>query len=204
METFQAIEHLCKDERMAVAISAVGVLPAFEAAGSLYPSLLRAVIYQQLSGKAAATIHGRFIALFDDGYPHAEQLLRLEEPVLRGVGLSRQKLGYLQNIARFFMEGHLEQQNWDDWEDEALIQHLTKIKGVGRWTVEMILMFTLNRPNVFPVDDLGIQQAMAKLYGLPEKGKALQSRMQDIAAPWQPFRTCACRYLWQWLDTGEK
>jgi DNA-3-methyladenine glycosylase II len=204
METFQVIEHLSKDERMAGAISAVGALPALEAAGSLYSSLLRAVIYQQLSGKAAATIHGRFTALFDDGYPHAEQLLRLDEPALRSVGLSRQKLGYVQNIARFFTEGHLHQENWDDWEDEAIVQHLTKIKGVGRWTVEMILMFTLNRPNVFPVDDLGIQQAMAKLYSLPEKGKALRARMQDIAVPWQPFRTYACRYLWQWLDTGEK
>jgi DNA-3-methyladenine glycosylase II len=182
-------------------MAAVGPLPPLDASGDVYANLLRAVIFQQLSGKAAATIHGRFVALFDDGYPHADQLLQLGEQSLRGVGLSRQKLGYVQNIARFFRERQLEKQSWKDWPDEDIIRQLTEIKGVGQWTVEMILIFTLNRPDVFPVDDLGIQQAMAKLYDLPERGKALQNRMRLLAEPWRPYRSYATRCLWKWLDT---
>jgi DNA-3-methyladenine glycosylase II len=200
METSRAIEHLCTDERLAAAMAAIGPLPPLETSGDVYANLLRAVIFQQLSGKAATTIHGRFVALFDDGYPHADQLLQLDEQSLRGVGLSRQKLSYVQNIARFFQEGQLKEQSWTDWADEDIIRQLTKIKGVGQWTVEMILIFTLNRPDVFPVDDLGIQQAMAKLYDLPEQGRALQTRMRQLAEPWRPFRSYATRCLWKWMD----
>jgi DNA-3-methyladenine glycosylase II len=200
METSRAIEHLCTDERLAAAMAAIGPLPPLETSGDVYANLLRAVIFQQLSGKAAATIHRRFVALFDDGYPHAGQLLQLDEQSLRGVGLSRQKLSYVQNIARFFQEGQLKKQSWTDWADEDIIRQLTKIKGVGQWTVEMILIFTLNRPDVFPVDDLGIQQAMAKLYDLPEQGRALQTRMRQLAEPWRPFRSYATRCLWKWMD----
>ena len=197
MEHSRAIEHLRQDDRLREVLASVD-LPPLSADGDLYHGLVRAIIYQQLSGKAASTIYARFLSLFPDGYPHAAALAGMDAGTLRAAGLSRQKLGYVQNVARFFLEGHLEGKAWNDWADEAIIQHLTQIKGVGRWTVEMLLMFTLERPDVFPLDDLGIQQAIARLYGLAENGKALKERMAVIAGPWRPYRSYACRYLWKW------
>ncbi len=197
MEHSRAIEHLRQDERLGVVIAAIS-LPPLSPDGDLYHGLVRAIIYQQLSGKAAGAIYGRFLALFPDGYPHALQLAGLEAEQLRAAGLSRQKLSYLQNVARFFLDGHLEAENWNAWEDEATIQQLSQIKRVGRWTVQMLLMFTLGRPDVFPTDDLGIQQAMARLYEIPENGRALRQRMESIAEAWRPYRSYACRYLWKW------
>src|SRR5690606_35491475 len=120
-------------------------------------SLLQAIVDQQLSVKAAATIWKRFISLFGDGYPHPEVLLALSPQTLRSVGLSGQKTGYLKNIASFSLEKTLDYRKLRAMDDETLINYLTQIKGVGRWTAEMILMFTLTRPDVFPIDDLGIQ-----------------------------------------------
>lgn len=167
----------------------------------VYYDLLESIVSQQLSVKAAATIHGRFMALFEDGIPYPEKLLALDVPTLRSVGLSNQKASYMHNVAAFFVQEKLHGANWDTLTDEEIIQKLTKIKGVGRWTVEMILMFTLGRPDVLPVDDLGIQQAMKRLYELEETGKALRARMVEIAEPWRPYRTHACRYLWKWKDS---
>lgn len=167
----------------------------------VYSDLLESIVSQQLSVKAAATIHGRFIALFEDGFPHPEQLLALDVPTLRSVGLSNQKASYMRNVAEFFVQENLQAIDWSGFTDEEIIKKLTAIKGVGRWTVEMILMFTLNRPDVLPVDDLGIQNAMKRLYGLEETGKILRARMVELAEPWRPYRTYACRYLWKWKDS---
>ncbi|MCB0569318.1 MAG: DNA-3-methyladenine glycosylase 2 family protein [Phaeodactylibacter sp.] len=197
MEHSRAIEHLSRDERLGQVIATVG-LPPLTADGDLYRGLLRAIVYQQLSGKAAGTIFGRFLGLFPDGYPHAQQLATMEPETLRAVGLSRQKLSYLQNVANFFLDGQIEAEKWSQWDDEAAIQHLTQIKGVGRWTVQMLLLFNLGRPDIFAPDDLGIQQAMIRLYDIRESGRALRQRMAAIAEPWRPYRSYACRYLWRW------
>lgn len=117
---------------------------------------------------------------------------------LRAAGVSRQKAQYIQNVARFFQEEQLLQKDWSKLDDQAIIDNLTVIKGVGRWTVEMLLMFTLRRPDVMPTDDLGIQQAMIQLYGLEERGRPLHRKMTAIAEGWRPYRTYACRYLWKW------
>lgn len=166
----------------------------------IYLSLLSAIISQQLSTKVARVIKARFLNLFPDQYPQPALVLALPEETLRGVGLSFQKLGYIRNVAAFAQQGQLDYQLIAALPDEALIRHLVCIKGVGRWTAEMILMFTLVRPDVFPVDDLGIQNAMKQQYKLTATGKTLLAEMTRIAESWRPYRTLACRYLWQSLD----
>ena len=170
----------------------------------LYFKLLSAIVSQQLSTKVAAAIFRRFTALFPESYPHPTLLLDTPDEILRGAGLSFQKIGYVRNVAVFAAAGNLEHEAISTMEDETLIRHLTQIKGVGRWTVEMLLMFALERPDVFPVDDLGIQNAMKRHYGLEESGKALRLRMQEIAESWRPYRTIASKYLWQSLDNMPK
>jgi DNA-3-methyladenine glycosylase II len=199
MITPQVLDHLRRDPILAPLLDRIS-LPAYEREADVYARLIRAIVFQQLSGKAASTIHGRFLGLFPDGYPHPDALLALDLPALRSVGLSQQKSTYIQNIARYFLEHNLFDQNWDDRSDQEVLDLLTPIKGVGYWTVEMLLMFTLDRPDVLPLDDLGIQQAMQGLYNLDGKGKVLQRQMTETAEPWRPYRTYACYYLWRWKD----
>jgi DNA-3-methyladenine glycosylase II len=168
----------------------------------IYLTLLGSIISQQLSTKVARVIRDRFLNLFPDQYPGPELVLNQPDEVLRGVGLSFQKIGYLRNVASFAQEGQLDYQLISVLGDEDLIRHLVQIKGVGRWTAEMILMFTLVRPDVFPVDDLGIQNAMKKQYHLSQTGKSLLAEMVRIAEAWRPYRTLASRYLWQSLDNA--
>jgi len=193
------IAHLSKDLKLKMLVANVEVQPLAER-GDLYSSLIRAIVGQQLSVKAAATIYGRFIDLFEDGYAYPEEVMEMDLPTLRSVGLSRQKSGYIQNIAQFFTENKLQDKDWAAMTDDEIIDFLTAIKGVGKWTVQMILMFTLNRDNVFPVDDLGIQNAMRSLYEIEETGRAFKTKMKEISLPWQPYRTHACRMLWRWKD----
>jgi DNA-3-methyladenine glycosylase II len=168
----------------------------------LFPSLVGSIVSQQLSTKAAATIQGRLLDLFPEQNMDPDTLLNLSFEDLRGVGLSRQKSRYVQNVAEFFLERDLLQARWADYTDEEVIDLLTQIKGVGRWTAEMVLMFTLHRPDVLPVDDLGIQQAFGGLYQLDlrQKKKDLYTQMHNIAHPWAPYRSFACFYLWRWKD----
>lgn len=197
MITPEIISHLSQDSHLKQVLESVEMFE-WGSGTDVYYDLLESIVSQQLSVKAAATIHGRFIALFEDGFPHPERLLALDVPTLRAVGLSNQKASYMLNVAAFFAQEQLRGADWSLKTDEEIIQLLTQIKGVGRWTVEMILMFTLRRPDILPVDDLGIQQAMKRLYGLEETGKPLRKRMEELAAPWRPYRTFACRYLWKW------
>jgi DNA-3-methyladenine glycosylase II len=170
----------------------------------LYFKLLSSIVSQQLSTKAAATIFRRFTELYPDNYPHPHLVKETPEETLRGAGLSFQKIGYVRNVADFAAAGNLEHATIDALEDEELIRHLTQIKGVGRWTVEMLLIFALERPDVMPLDDLGIQNAMKRHYKLGETGKALRARMLEVAENWRPYRTIACKYLWQSLDNMPK
>ncbi|HOS47460.1 MAG TPA: DNA-3-methyladenine glycosylase [Bacteroidia bacterium] len=167
---------------------------------NLYVSLMVSIVSQQLSVKAADTIYGRFEKLFPDNYPDANILLRIEDDRLRACGLSYQKAGYLKNIARFSLENTLEYKKLYRKSDDELLTYLTQIKGVGRWTAEMILMFSLNRADVMPLDDGGIQNAMKHLYKLEGKGKQLHSQMLEVSEAWKPYRSIACRHLWMWKD----
>ena len=201
MDKAAAIAHLRNDPRLHAALDAVEI-PDFSGNGQVYFSLLESIVSQQLSVKASDTIFKRFLALFPEGNPHADLLLKLETEQLRAVGLSYQKAGYLKNVAQFSLENDLEGHDWSAMGDEEIIRFLTKIKGVGQWTVEMLLMFTLGRPDVLPVGDLGIQQGMANVCGLAETSRDLKKRMVEEAEIWRPWRTVACRYLWRWKDLG--
>ena len=195
----QLLAHLSKDAKLRKIIKQIP-FPKPSSSGDVYFALLRSILSQQLSVKAAATIFNRFIALFPNGYPPTALLMNKDVEVLRGVGLSRQKAIYVKEVATFFDREQPSEDSWSEMDDEAVIQYLTQIKGVGRWTVQMILMSTLQRPDVFPVADLGIRQGMAQLYQLKEEGKALTARLEKIARRWQPYRSYACYYVWRWKD----
>ncbi len=166
-QTDEQLKHLRKDKALKKIIDHIGGLK-HRKSQDLYVSLMKAIVSQQLSVKAADTIWGRFLGLFKDGYPDPEKLLKMKDARLRGAGLSYQKAGYLKNIARFSLEETLDYKQLKSKTDDELVEYLVQIKGVGRWTVEMLLMFSLNRHDVFPKDDLGIQNGIkAKGYGTP-------------------------------------
>lgn len=164
----------------------------------VYLALLESIVSQQISVKAADAIFARLRGLFPDFYPHPEQLLAQTDEQLRSAGLSFQKINYLRNVAIFSLEKGITFEHLDTLSDEEVVSYLTPIKGVGRWTVEMLLMFVMERPDVFPVDDLVIRQKMIKAYNLTETGKPLYKILHEIAENWRPQRTLACRYLWRW------
>jgi len=197
-----ALAHLHQADPIlskAIARAAGPVRPA--AHEDLYLALLRAIVSQQISTKAAAAIWRRFTALFrPDGYPEPREVLRMEEDELREAGLSRQKAGYLKAIAEYQERGLLDYEHLSQLDEEAFTAHLTAIRGVGRWTAQMLQMFALDQPDVFSEGDLGIQNAMRKLYGLEETGRALHKKMLTLAEPWRPYRSLACKYLWKSLD----
>lgn len=195
-----ALAHLNQEPNIAKIIQSID-LPVFTPSRKIYYDLLESIVSQQLSVKAATTIFNRFLLLFPDNYPHPDMLINVEQERLRSAGLSGQKAVYLQNVARFSLIHDLEGHAWDAMDDDEIIRFLTQIKGVGKWTVEMLLMFTLGRPDILPVDDLGIQQGMSKLFNLNFSGKMLKQEMIERAAPWKPWRTLACRYIWRWKDT---
>ncbi|MBT4177691.1 MAG: DNA-3-methyladenine glycosylase 2 family protein [Candidatus Marinimicrobia bacterium] len=164
-----------------------------------FHSLTRAIIYQQLSGKAAKTISDRFIALYHGkDYPSPKDVFDTEHEILRSVGLSNAKSHYVKNIAQAFMGCAIDAENIDNLEDEKIIQQLTSIKGVGPWTAEMFLIFTLNRPDVFPLGDLGVQKGFQQFFKLPDLPKP--NEMEKRAEKWRPFRTIMSLYFWKVVD----
>ena len=197
----KALKHLSGDRILKVAIDSI-TLPKREHTSDVYLGLIKSIVSQQLSVKAAKTIYDRFVTLFESDYPEASVLIEMDETQLRGVGLSRQKSTYVKNVAQFFIDNDLFERDWSLDSNEEIIRMLTQIKGVGTWTVEMILMFVLSREDVLPVLDLGIQQGMIQLYGIEEEKKALYKTMQEIAEPWRPYRSVACLYLWAVKDMG--
>ena len=166
-------------------------------------ALIGAIVSQQLSTRAAATIFGRFVALFPDGaIPGAAAIHALEDQALRGVGLSGQKVGYLRDLCARIGDQRLVLDELDALADEQVIERLTAVKGFGRWTAEMFLMFRLHRPDVLPVGDLGIVTAIQRLYGLRKRPDP--KRILKIGEPWRPFRSVASWYLWQTLAEAKE
>lgn len=166
--------------------------------GTHFSALTRAIVYQQLSGKAAATILGRVHALYGGRAPTPKQLLATEETVLRGAGLSNQKLSYLRDLAARVDDGRLPVAKLGRLSDAEAIDVLTGVKGIGRWSAQVYLMFRLERPDVLPDGDLGIQKAIQRAYGL--KKLPDPARVQRMGAAWSPYRTLASWYLWRSLD----
>ena len=184
-------------------IKTTGVFVPEKRKRDIYGSLLRSVTGQQLSVKAAATIHNRFLDLFPNRNPEPLKVLKLSTEKLRSVGLSGQKSSYVISVAEHALRGELEFKNIINLDDEALIQKLTAIKGIGVWSAQMVMMFALQRPDVFPVGDLGIQISMKSQYGINAEGKTLHSKMHQISEAWRPYRTLACRHLWAVKDGGK-
>lgn len=195
----EIIAHLSGDPRLKTLVDALP-FPQSRPTEDLYLSLLESIVSQQLSVKVSDIIWRRLLALFPDGYPHPELVFACPIEALRGAGLSGQKVAYVQNVAQFALEKGLGHAEISVLSDQETIQYLTQIKGVGRWTAEMQLIFALARPDVFSVDDLAIRQSMVKLYGLTESGKALYRILEHVAEQWRPYRSWACRYLWNWKD----
>ena len=214
-----AIKHLAAaDPVMAGIISSVGAFDMRSDDADPFRSLSRAIVYQQLSGKAAGTIFGRFLALFAAGdghdpevrrtdptwtpletpFPAPAQVLGLDDETLRSVGLSRQKVASLRSLSEHFASGELGSEALDHWEDEEIIAHLTRVRGIGRWTAEMFLMFHMRRADVLPMNDVGINRAVGRQYGLP--GFATGDDIRRIGDAWRPHATVACWYLWRSED----
>jgi DNA-3-methyladenine glycosylase II len=164
-----------------------------------FPALVRTITAQQISTKAAATIHGRLVALMPGGVT-PDAIAALTDEQMRQAGLSRQKSAYLRDLASKVTSGELPIASLHELDDEDVIQAIVKVKGLGRWSAEMFLMFRLRRPDVLPVDDLGIVTAIQRLYGLRKKPKA--DRIRKIGEAWRPYRTVACWYLWRSLENS--
>ena len=199
-ERRRAVAHLRKtDARIARVIEHVGscrFIPRAE--GTHFDALVRAIVYQQLSGKAASTILARVLAIFDNRYPSAAELLAVREERLRAAGLSRQKLGYIRDLARHVADGTLPIDQMDSLDDAQIIEALTAVKGIGRWSAQMFLMFRLGRPNVLPDQDLGIRKGLQRAYRM--RALPPPKKVQTIGARWSPYATYACWYLWRLLD----
>jgi DNA-3-methyladenine glycosylase II len=164
-----------------------------------YGALVRSIVNQQLSTKAARSIYLRLTERFDGRTPTPAQVLADDPEELRAAaGLSRAKVGYLRSLAEHVLSGELELERLDELEDEQVIAELVAVKGIGEWSAHMFLMFHLQRPDVLPVGDLGIRRAIERAYGLQDLPDA--ATIERIAEPWRPHRTLACRYLWRSLD----
>ena len=203
MSTSDVLVHLAKDPLLAPHLDEQHWTHT-PGSTDVYERLLRAICGQQLSVKAASTIWGRVQAHFGDSVPPPAELLDVETDTLRSLGLSRQKASYLHHVAAFFVEHPTDKAHWQTQSDEEVLRALTSIKGVGVWTVEMLLIFTLHRPDVLPLGDLGVQQGMALLYDLPETGKELKRRMTEIAEAWRPYRSFASRSIWRYKDAAKR
>lgn len=189
------------DPQLAPVIAAVGACRfSPRAEGTHFEAVARAIVYQQLSGKAAGTIHGRFHGLYGGRAPEPAELLDTTDAALRGAGLSRQKIGYLRDLAVRVAAGDVPLDRIETLDDAAALDALTRVKGVGRWTAQIFLMFRLGRPDVLPELDLGIQKGIQRAYALSALPKPAE--VARLGERWAPWRTVAAWYLWRSLDNG--
>jgi DNA-3-methyladenine glycosylase II len=194
------IKHLNRDKQLKKLIKQHGEMK-LQKRNRIYLHLCSSIMSQQLSTKVARVFHKRFMDLYNGKDPSLQEILDTPFETLRGIGLSNAKAAYVHNICRFFIEEKIEDRQLHKMSNEELIALLTKIKGVGKWTVEMILMFTLGREDVFAIDDLGLRQAVVGLYGIKTRSKnKLRKEILRTSEQWAPYRTYACLYLWRWKD----
>ena len=194
-----ALRHLSHaDKRMEKLIDKFGP-PNFNLMNNYYESLIRSIVYQQLSGKAASIIYERFLDLFIfDIYPEPKDILAVSIETLRSSGLSYQKVNYIRDLSEKWQEGTMNLTDIDSMTDEEISSELIKVKGIGQWTADMFLMFTLGRPDVFPFGDLGIQKGVMILTNMNRL--PTQKEMERKTKKWQPYRTVAAWYLWKLVD----
>lgn len=196
----KAINHLKRsDPKLKAIIEAVGKCgfsPRTD--GTHFQAVTRSIAFQQLSGKAAATIYGRFSALFPNNTPEPHALMKLTDEQMRSVGLSRQKIKYLRDLAERVIAEEIAIETLHELEDDVVIQALTSVKGIGPWTAQMFLMFRLGRLDVLPELDLGIQKAVQRAYRM--RKLPTPKKLQEIGRKWAPYRTIASWYLWRSLE----
>ncbi len=186
------------DQRMGKLIEKFGP-PNFNLMNNYYESLVRSIVYQQLSGKAASIIYERFLDLFVfDIYPEPKDILAVSIETLRSSGLSYQKVNYIQDLSEKWQDGTMNLTDIDSMTDEEISSELIKVKGIGQWTADMFLMFTLGRPDVFPFGDLGIQKGVMIITNMNRL--PTQKEMERKTKKWQPYRTVAAWYLWKLVD----
>jgi len=195
--------HLSKDKKLAK-IFVDQKICRLQKQDNIALQLCFSIMSQQLSTKVAAVFHQRFLNLFSTESPQASEIANIPFQTLRSIGLSNAKAGYIKNVADFFVSNKITDRKLHKMENEQLISYLSQIKGVGKWTVEMLLMFSMQREDVFSADDLGIRQAVCKLYKInpAENKKVVTENILRISEKWKPYRTYACRYLWGWKDNS--
>lgn len=191
--------HLSKADpvlaRIIAEVGALGIQPRRER----FQALARNIIFQQLAGAAANAIYGRFVGLFPGvEFPSPEQVLAKTDAQLRSVGLSEKKALYIKDLAAHVRDGKLNFHRFHRMSDEEIVAHLTQVKGIGKWTAEIFLMFNLGRPDVMPADDLGVQNAVKRHYRMRQRPN--RKRLLKHAERWRPYRTAAAWYLWRSLD----
>ncbi len=194
------ISHLSKDKKLKKIIDSQ---PPFvlEKRNKVYLRLCSSILSQQLSTTVAKVLYKRFLGLYNGKEPSAKQILNTPAETFRSIGFSNAKASYVHNVCRFFIENKITDARLHEMSNQEVIDLLTQIKGVGKWTVEMILMFTLGREDVFAMDDLGLKQSVIKLYNIKETDKKLlYQKIEKISLEWSPYRTYASRYLWNWKD----
>jgi 3-methyladenine DNA glycosylase/8-oxoguanine DNA glycosylase len=192
----KALKHLSKDPKMNSLINIYSI-PTFNETSDYFNALSRSIIFQQLSGKAAETIYNRYLNLFKNRCPTPEEVIDFDVTILRSAGISQQKTEYLKGLARYFSK----QENKIDFiqlTGTAVFNELIKLKGIGQWTIDMFLMFTLHRVDILPVTDLGIQKGFKILFGLDYLPS--NEYMVNKSNPWRPYRTIASFYLWRVVD----
>ena len=195
----KALVHLSSDPVMEKLISRFGPLEFRSHQQDLFAEIVDSIISQQLSGKVAKVIYSRFEALFPGKKVDPKIILTIDDSKFRAIGTSWAKVKYIKDLASKTLDGTLQLHLLNNMNNEEVVEHLVQVKGIGVWTAEMILMFSLGRPDVLPLNDLGIQKAFEKLYTVKRDN---QKKMLKIAQAWKPYRTIACRYLWKSLDNG--
>ncbi|MEJ0103002.1 MAG: DNA-3-methyladenine glycosylase 2 family protein [Bacteroidota bacterium] len=194
------VPHLSKDKKLSKLLSS-GKTHKLVKRKNICIYLCASIMSQQLSTKVADVIYQRFLNLYGGNEPTAQQILNTPSETLRGIGLSNAKVSYVKNVAQFELEQGMDYRKLGKMDNEEVIAYLIPIKGVGRWTIEMLLMFALGREDVFAVDDLGIQNAMIHLYKLDRTDKKkFREDLLRISGKWSPYRTYACVHLWRWKD----
>lgn len=196
------LAHLSKDKKLAKLIAQHEPF-TLKSHKNICLRLCASIMSQQLSTKVAQVLYRRFLELYDGNEPTAEQIVDTPFEKLRAIGMSNAKTQYILNVAQFAIDHKLNDKKLKKMSDEEIIELLTQIKGVGRWTVEMLLMFTLGRGDLFSVDDYGIQTAMKKIYKLDDNNKKeFREKLLTISKKWSPYRTYACLHLWHWKDNA--
>ena len=200
----KSISHLKKDVRFRELIKKHGLpdIERYHGKIDVFQALLRSIVYQQLSGKAAATILSRVVALFPDGKPTPEALLKIRTPRLRKAGLSGQKVEYVRDLARKCLDGTIDQKKFPKMTSDEIIAHVTAVKGIGTWSAHMLLIFSLNRLDILPVGDLGIRKGFQIVYKLDKLPS--EKEMEKLAKDWRGHASVAAWYLWREADDAKE